>query len=315
MDNQLSFESATRPIDSYCVVESLDDEGNVIAEDVFKNTISVAGYTALASLMGSIDGATSLNYIKVATGGLEENASTTQDTDKALKSSGADSKLAQQITATGTRSVKRVLLWMKRVGSGAGTLSLSIQTDAAGLPSGTPITDGTATAVNFNTLGTTYDWIVFEFATPPSLNISTVYHLVLESSGYTYSAGVLEAVLGIDQSSPGYTGGELETYDGATWTTHSPAADACFRVAVVAINSYSDGTATTKSITSRSASSQVGFVQLRLIALFANADAVDYLTQAFLLAGATIVAYTTIGYRKSASRGVNVYWLIKVPTS
>jgi len=110
----------------------------------------------------------------------------TGDTDKALnKETSGKTKIAVQFTQSGARSIKRVALRLKKTGTIASDklLTLTIETDSSGAPSGTAL--GTATILA-NSVGAAYDWYDFVFTAPVDVANSTVYHLVL-TSNYTKS--------------------------------------------------------------------------------------------------------------------------------
>ena len=108
------------------------------------------------------------------------------DTDKALnKVTSGKTKIAVQFTQSGARSIKRVALRLKKTDTIASDklLTLTIETDSSGAPSGTAL--GTATILA-NSVGAKYDWYDFVFTAPVDVANSTVYHLVL-TSNYTAS--------------------------------------------------------------------------------------------------------------------------------
>lgn len=137
-----------------------------------------------------------------------------------------DSQLAQSFQVTGTTSVSSVRLWLKKVGSPTGNLTVKIQTNSAGSPSGTTVTNGTSATVAASTLATSYGWIEFAFSTNPSLTGSTTYWLVLETTDSNSASHYVQ--WGADGSSPGYASGEMKSYDGSVWNAESK--DACFEV-------------------------------------------------------------------------------------
>lgn len=133
-------------------------------------------------------------------------------------------KLGQGIQAAG--GVFKVNLWLKKVGSPTGNLTVTIETDNAGDPSGTAVTNGTSNNVAASSLSTGYGWIEFTFATSPTLSASTQYHLVLET---TESHDEFDYVVwGADGSAPSYANGEMKSESSAVWSSES--ADACFQV-------------------------------------------------------------------------------------
>lgn len=99
-------------------------------------------------------------------------------------------ELALAFTQVATASVKRIALKLKKAGSIAAgkKLTLKIETNSTGNPSGTAVANGTSATVDIDTeVSTTAGWVTFTFANPVDLTASTVYHLVL-SGDYTASA-------------------------------------------------------------------------------------------------------------------------------
>lgn len=96
-------------------------------------------------------------------------------------------KLAAKFTQSGARTVKQIGLVLKRLGTIAAdkTLTLTIEADTAGAPSGTPL--ATATTIDPTTIGDSYSTVVFDFATPLNVTDTTVYWVVL-TGNYDVSA-------------------------------------------------------------------------------------------------------------------------------
>jgi hypothetical protein len=262
------------------------------------------------------DAPASPDYLALGTGALAQYAETNQDATIDLTSSGADQQLAQEFIAagSGTEYVKSIWLYLRRVGSSAGTLTAEIQTNAAGLPSGTAITNGASTTVTINLVGTSYDWVAFSFATPPLITLGTIYHIVLKSSGYTYSNGVTEINVGVDQSAPGYASGDFETYNGVSWTSYGTPSDASFRV--ISEPQASDtalvGETTRKQLTSKIA----GPTTARLLANFTTTQANNTHGEAALFdlaSGGTMFSIVAIKHKKTSAESLNVYWIFSIP--
>ena len=88
-----------------------------------------------------------------------------------------------QFTANGTYTVNKVQFDLQRIGTIAGNAWVEIQTDAAGLPSNTVVTNGTSATVAHSLLpNTAWSSTDFGFATAPTLTSGVVYHLVLRAS-------------------------------------------------------------------------------------------------------------------------------------
>ena len=137
-----------------------------------------------------------------------------------------DSKLAQSFQVTGATTVDAVGLWLKKVGAPTGNLTVKIQTDSAGSPSGTTVTNGTSSTVAASTLSTSYGMIAFDFSTNPTLSGSTTYWLVLETADS--DSGTNYVVWGADGSTPGYADGAMKSFDTSSWNAESK--DAVFEV-------------------------------------------------------------------------------------
>lgn len=134
-------------------------------------------------------------------------------------------KLAQGFQIGSTTTIATVRLWLKKVGSPTGNLTVKIYTNSGGNPN-TLVTDGTSDVVAATTLATSYGWIDFTFSTPPSLTASTQYHIVLETTDSASNTNYV--VWGADGSSPGYPSGEMKSEASAVWSAESM--DAIFDV-------------------------------------------------------------------------------------
>lgn len=135
-------------------------------------------------------------------------------------------KLAQSFEISTASTVSEVDLWLKKVGSPTGNLTVEIQTDSAGEPSGTAITNGTSNTVSASTLTTSFADITFSFASNPSLASGTTYWIVLTTADSQSNTNYV--VWGADTSTPSYADGEMLGEDASTWSALS--ADAIFTV-------------------------------------------------------------------------------------
>jgi F5/8 type C domain len=137
-----------------------------------------------------------------------------------------DDKLAQSFQVTGTQTVKTVDLWLKKVGAPAGTMTLRIETDTAGSPSGT-LVDANATATLAESgLGTGYATATFTFGTSFSISGSTSYWIVLSTDRAVSETNYV--LWGADGSAPSYANGEMKSEISSSWSAE--AADAVFEV-------------------------------------------------------------------------------------
>ena len=135
-------------------------------------------------------------------------------------------KLAQSFEVTGTQTLASVDLYLKKVGSPTGTMTLRVETDSAGSPSGT-LADANLTATLAESgLGTSYADATFTFGTPASISGSTTYWLVL-STDRTASA-TNYVIWGADTSTPSYADGSMSGESSSSWSALS--ADAIFSV-------------------------------------------------------------------------------------
>ncbi len=167
-----------------------------------------------------------------------------QTVDHKLRDTATNTKISQGFKPSTSSTVIKVRLWLKSAGTPAGTdtVTLEIQTDSSGVPSGVAVSNGTATAVDISdTITSNYAWVEFTFSTNPSLTASTQYHLVL-SGAFTIS-GVNYIAWGIDDYDVIYPDGSMSVNDGTTWTTETNF-DACFEVYITGGAKGDDGIAT-----------------------------------------------------------------------
>lgn len=166
-----------------------------------------------------------------------------QTTDHALRDTATNTKISQGFKPNTSSTVTKIRLWLKKTGTPAGTdtITLDIQTNSSGVPSGSTVTNGTATAVDISdTLTTSYAWVTFTFTTNPTLTAGTQYHLVL-SGAFTIS-GVNYVLWGIDNYDVIYPDGSMSVNDGTTWTTET-LFDAVFEVYITGGVKGNDGVA------------------------------------------------------------------------
>lgn len=264
----------------------------------------------IALLKGTINGTDTYDAIASA------------DHDAELGATG-QLRLAQQIAVNQSFAWRGILAPMKRLGSSAGNLYWEVYSDNAGAPDTLLVTTST---IAVNALPTaSYEWKVFPFATTYENNINNLdntggqYHIVLRSSGYTYSSGVTEVMLGVDSSSPGYTLSQLKKYDGATWSNYSPTADLIWRTLHGPDSAGQSATLsqlnaiTSKAITSKSRQSSI---IVRYLAQFTEVEALDYIAGLALCDNSSsqnVIAWANVDYDKSlVTSALNVYWLLEV---
>lgn len=178
-------------------------------------------------------GTTNCTGVQNIAGGMSHETDGNVDTTIDLASGTgtvANVKLGMKFHTDRGGPVNRVRLWLKRVGTPAGTLNVTLYSDSSGLP-GSAITNGTSATVSAGTagLGTAYAWIDFTYTTDPILQENTNYHIVLEATGYTYGDGATEVCWGVDQSTP-HTTSYFTTYNNSAWSAYGSNSTAAYQV-------------------------------------------------------------------------------------
>ena len=93
---------------------------------------------------------------------------------------GANDFVAQRFRVNQNCNMSQLKLYIKKAGAPADDFDIEIQTDAAGEPSGTPVTNGT-TSIAVGDIGVAYAWETATFAIDPALTASTDYWIVMKS--------------------------------------------------------------------------------------------------------------------------------------
>ena len=141
----------------------------------------------------------------------------------ALKSSGADTYLAQGIKINRTTSVGSIYVYLTPSGTPGGYLYIEIQDSSNVL-----ITDGTSFGVPVTSLSAGWNEFTFDQDARPTLSDDTQYYIAIKHSGYTYSA-TDNVTWACDQSAPHYTRGVGKTYN-VSWAAIATATDFIFRI-------------------------------------------------------------------------------------
>lgn len=156
-------------------------------------------------------------------------AESNQDQNAGLQYSGdspVKTKLAQSFQISSVGWINSARLYLRKVGSPTGTLTLRIETNNSGSPSGTLAHANATTTINEADLDDSqYVMERFTFGTGFYLAASTTYWLVLSTD--RAASGSNYVLWGADGTSPGYANGEMKNYAGA-WYAESK--DACFDV-------------------------------------------------------------------------------------
>jgi len=136
----------------------------------------------------------------------------------------------------------------------AETLTLTIETDNAGAPSGTPVTNGTATTVRaFDVRPLRAEWQSFSFSSNVSLTASTTYWVVLTGS---YTASASNYIEVSTDTGNGYASGDSSTYNGTTWTAAAAGTDLLFTIDRAHAR---DLTVQDSTLSSRASSASIGW--------------------------------------------------------
>jgi hypothetical protein len=137
---------------------------------------------------------------------------------------GGFSKLAQTFNLAGSEDIGAVGLWLKKVGSPTGTVTVRIETVSGGDPTGTLAHADASVTFEEASLGTSYAEKVVSFANSFTLGAAD-YAIVISTSRSASETDYIH--WGADGSSPGYAGGNMRQYSGS-WAAASK--DAVFAV-------------------------------------------------------------------------------------
>lgn len=143
--------------------------------------------------------------------------------------------ISQGFKPISSGSVKQIRLWLKKTGAPTGNITISIETDSGGVPSGSSVSNGDSTNVDVTTLTTSYGWIVFTLSSNPTLVAGTQYHIVLKSSFSISGSNYVN--WGADNYDVVYNSGKMCSYDGTTWNTGDGSThleyNACFELYII----------------------------------------------------------------------------------
>lgn len=134
-------------------------------------------------------------------------------------------KLAQSFTC-GAHTCSSVSLFLRRGGGAGGSITVRIETDAGGLPSGVLAGSGLTATVSATALPDPGAW--YDVAFPSgvrTLSASTTYWLVVDASALT--VGWVSWTCRYDSA---YASGSLYQHNGSAWSLVGPAWDGCFQL-------------------------------------------------------------------------------------
>jgi len=152
---------------------------------------------------------------------LDETYDSDDATVEIRKSTGTRTAVAQGFKVDTTGLLEFVDVELIKVGSPTGNITVTIQSDAAGVPSGSTL--DTCDTYNVANIATAAQWVRFVCRSPATLTATTQYHLVI-SGDWTLSDA---AYIGwrADTSSASYANGTRTQLEAAVWnntgtTTH-----------------------------------------------------------------------------------------------
>lgn len=125
-------------------------------------------------------------------------------------------QLGQGFQVGTAMNVGAVQLYVRKDLSPSGNIWLEIQTNNAGVPSNTAVTNGVSSNISTSVISSAAGWITFRFPTSVSLAASTQYHLVLKGD-YTLSTTNYITWYS-DSTSSAYSLGAANQYNGTTWS-------------------------------------------------------------------------------------------------
>ena len=202
------------------ILRGIDTRQVTAADKIQALDTALSRYSQDRPRVRTVDFAGDGSAYYVLYGRIVDVANTTRDASIDMTSSGADQQLAVKFTLPRIMQIHAVRFLLQRVGSPAGTLACQIRPDSSSLPASVSLqTSDSLTAATALPLGYESGKTEFVFDTPRPLAAGT-YYAALVPSGYTYSSGVTEIDLGVDQSSVTNT---LYTYNGTVWAAYGTA--------------------------------------------------------------------------------------------
>jgi len=150
-----------------------------------------------------------------------------QDGTQVLGSSSGYARLAQSIQNGTALNVNGVDVRVRRQGNPTDNLTLAVQADSGGQPSGSDLRSASVAGSSLE--NERYPWVRFSFAKPVSMAAGTPYWLVLTRSG-SYS-GSDYYMVGVDEKLS-YPDGTFRIYNASisAWAPRTPTCDLIFRV-------------------------------------------------------------------------------------
>ena len=151
--------------------------------------------------------------VKTNFGGINDQVQSIGDSTVVDLMNAANDKVAQGFKVSTTGAYPSLWLLLLKVGT-PGAISLQVETDTAGSPSGIAVANGT-TIIAQVSVSTTVSWVRVDFATAPTLTAGTQYHLTMRAA----SAGATSYYEWRGSVNDAYANGvaKYSTDNGATW--------------------------------------------------------------------------------------------------
>jgi hypothetical protein len=134
----------------------------------------------------AFSGATWGSAVKTSWGAIADQIQIIAETvDSTGKLAATTSRSAQGFKVGTSGSFPHFLLLIKKTGT-PGDVTVELQTDSAGSPSGTVVTNGSI-VIPAASITTSYTWVYAAFAIAPALTAGTQYHMVVKAATVTGS--------------------------------------------------------------------------------------------------------------------------------
>lgn len=206
-----------------------DQVSNTKAENT-RDDNSVIGETGTAGMVYSIEPLV--------------NTDGSSDADFGRDAASNGIKQAQSFIAGSTASTFSMTVSLKKQGAPADNVYITIETDNAGEPSGTPVTNGTSNDVAAGSVGAGYTDVSFSWGSDPTLVAGTKYWFVLQRDGANSDVNYYQVQYG---SNSAFRAGAALKYTGS-WVVNTGANDDLrFSIAGVSATAVKASTSTTNS--------------------------------------------------------------------
>lgn len=143
-----------------------------------------------------------------------------------LGGSGSEEELGQEFQVSENLNCSKVSLFLAKQGNPTDNITLRIETDNAGKPSGSLVDANATKTLEAADLASSKTWVDFEFPALIALTAETEYHLVLKRSGDRDESNFVKWHW---NSSGEYELGETEYKSNGSWEQYSDY-DFCFKV-------------------------------------------------------------------------------------